>query len=92
MSQRAEALADHIALLQEQISALTAERDELRAYLSTRPTTLEHQEAIAERDRLRQALEAVEWVVGLGCPNCHQFRDSGHADDCIVGLALEGGK
>ncbi len=47
----------------------------------------------AERDRLRLALEAVEWQPSGSSPYCRacgQTKFIGHAPDCIVGLALEG--
>ena len=65
------------------------------------------QKHMADRDRLRQALKAVEWAGEVRqemrngeefhaytCPNpdCERTHEEGHAPDCIVGLALEGRK
>ncbi len=49
----------------------------------------------AERDQLREALEAVEWAALVrqgtmsGCWKCRQPKSEGHAPDCIVGKALK---
>lgn len=44
----------------------------------------------AELDKLHAALKAVEWGGAAGCPRCCNYSDTGHAPDCIVGLALKG--
>ena len=51
----------------------------------------------AERDKLREALLAVEWTGrdlngNMACGQCACRRIKGHAPDCIVGLALKGGQ
>jgi len=93
--------------LQEQIAALTAERDALRREVGMlaegkRQEFERRVDLQAERGRLRKALLAVEWtgldrIGGLDtstCVNeeCGQMKCRGHAPDCIVGLAMEGMK
>lgn len=44
---------------------------------------------------LRAALSAIQWMAELGhwdeggCSECHQHDTDGHAEDCVVGKALE---
>lgn len=53
----------------------------------------------AERDRLRAALESLEWAAELGddhghyrpaCHLCRRFQPEGHSPNCIIGLAVKG--
>ena len=81
-----------LADAERKIATLTAQLDETRAYLASRPTTLEFQEVTAECDQLRKALEAIEWaghtVMSGQCPECDGYQTEGHTRDCIVGLAM----
>ncbi len=86
--------------------ALQAERDRLLADLAERERNYRElsdaDEALeAERDKLCEALRAVEWTAELGdeygnlrpaCRPCRRFQTEGHAPDCIVGLALKEGE
>jgi hypothetical protein len=43
----------------------------------------------AENERLRAALEAVEWAIESVCPWCEQYEWVGHAKNCARQLALK---
>ena len=90
----AETLSDTRAALQiateelHQVNKEMTEAELIQSLLEkiavlTRRTT----EAEAERDRLREALETVEWL-GFICPWCRRLERKGHAPDCQRQAAL----
>lgn len=51
----------------------------------------------AERDRLLEALKAIEWQMdpllgGRWCALCEQSENDGHTNTCMIGAALQGQK
>lgn len=86
-ARRLEAAAT-IERLEKQLECESALNGRLEAHECDYIASIERLEQ--ERDKLRVALEKVQWKRDSSCPLCEGSPRYGHAPDCIVGKALAG--